>query len=162
MNFDDVYNEYIDRIYRFVNIKLGNKHEAEDVTSKIFEKVYLHIDDYCKEKGSLDTWIFTITRNEISSYYRTRKKTETVCIDNIGEIVDNSSSPEKYMEVKFKNKELLKAIEKLNENEKTAVAYKYGADLKNCDIAELMNISSSNVGVVLFRSMKKLKLLLEG
>ncbi len=39
MNFEDIYDEYIDRVYRFVNIKVGNKHDAEDITSKIFEKV---------------------------------------------------------------------------------------------------------------------------
>ena len=161
MNFDDIYDKYIERVYRFVNIKLGNKHDAEDVVSKVFEKVYFSLEGYCEEKGSLETWIFTITRNEIASYYRA-KKIQTVCIDNVGEIVDNHNSPEKHIERQFENKKLVKAIESLNDNEKTAVAYKYGAGLKNHEIADLMKISSSNVGVVLFRSMKKLKLLLEG
>lgn len=161
MKFDDIYEGYIERVYRFVNIKLGNKHDAEDVTSKVFEKIYFNLKDYCEEKGSIETWIFTITRNEIASYYRARKM-QTVCIDNVGEIVDNHNSPEKHMVKQFENEKLLKAVESLNENEKTAVAYKYGAGLKNNEIADMMNISSSNVGVVLFRSMKKLKLLLEG
>lgn len=161
MNFEDIYDEYIDRVYRFVNIKVGNKHDAEDITSKIFEKVYLNIEAYCKDKGSLDTWVFTITRNEISSYYRARK-VQTVCLDSVGEIVDNHDSPEKHIENKFESSKLKDAVDSLNENEKTAAAYKYGLGLKNNEIADLMNISSSNVGVVLFRSMKKLKLLLEG
>lgn len=161
MNFNDVYDIYIDRVYRFVNIKLGNKQDAEDVTSKIFEKIYLNLESYNEEKGNLDTWVFAITRNEIASHYRA-KKVQTVCIDSVGEIIDSNHSPHKAAEIKFENKKLLEAVESLNENEKTAVAYKYGAGLKNTEIAELMGISSSNVGVVLFRSMKKLKLLLEG
>lgn len=52
---------------------------------------------------------------------------------------------------------LKKAIEKLNEREKQIISYKFGAELNNKDIAELMNLSQSNVSVIVYRTIKKLR-----
>lgn len=138
-----------------------NRMDAEDITIKIFENVYRKLDTYSSEKGSLDLWIFTIARNEISSFYRT-KKVQLVSMDCILEVYDNTNSPEEILDKSFKNEKLYSAIKNLNENERFAISCKYGAGLANKEIAELMGISSSNVGVVLFRSIKKLKKELEG
>lgn len=49
------------------------------------------------------------------------------------------------------------ALDTLSAKERNIVALKFGADLKNTEIASLTGISESNVGVILYRSMKKLK-----
>lgn len=161
MSFDDIYEKYFDRVYRFVNVRVMNHMDSEDITVKIFEKIYRSLDTYSPEKGSLDVWIFTIARNEVTSFFRT-KKIQVVSMECISEINDSTSSPENIMETNIKNERLYNAIGNLNDNERFAVSCKYGAGLTNIEIAELMDISSSNVGVVLFRSMKKLKKELEG
>ncbi|MNI21296.1 RNA polymerase sigma factor SigX [compost metagenome] len=56
---------------------------------------------------------------------------------------------------------LTKALQTLKTKERHIVALKFGAGLKNVEIAQLVNISESNVGVMLYRVMKKLKLELE-
>ncbi|MNJ03230.1 RNA polymerase sigma factor SigX [compost metagenome] len=52
-------------------------------------------------------------------------------------------------------------MQALKTKERHIVALKFGAGLKNVEIAQLLDISESNVGVMLFRVMKKLKLELE-
>ncbi len=156
MNFDEIYEKYFVRVYRFVRMKTMNDEQAEDITAKVFESIYRNISRYSEEKGNMDTWIFSITRNEIATFYR-NNKVQTVCIDSVGEVVDTSENPEQILDRKIKNKELVESIYKLNENERIAVGLKYGSGLKNKDIGEIMGISASNVGVILFRSMKKLK-----
>jgi len=52
-------------------------------------------------------------------------------------------------------------LAKLSDKERNIIALKYAAELKNTDIAEIMGISDSNVGVILFRSLKKLRKELE-
>ncbi|MNF04875.1 RNA polymerase sigma factor SigX [compost metagenome] len=49
------------------------------------------------------------------------------------------------------------ALDALSAKERNIVALKFGADLKNTEIASLTGMSESNVGVILYRSMKKLK-----
>lgn len=161
MNFDQIYEEYFNRIYKFINVRVMNSEDAEDITVKVFENIYRKMDSYSVEKGSLDLWIFTIARNEIATFFR-GKKVQLVNIENISEVGDISTSPEHILEESIKNKRLMEAIKKLNDNEKFIVSCRYGGNLSNKEIGELMGISSSNVGVVLFRSMKKLKKELEG
>lgn len=106
-----------------------NDMDSEDITVEVFEKVYKNIEKYSSDKASLDTWIFTIARNELASFYR-KKKIKTVAIDSIAELKDEAETPELALENKFKNKKLIDAINKLNENERRVVSYKYGAGLK--------------------------------
>lgn len=156
MNFDEIYEKYFGRVYKFIRVKTLNSEESEDIAVKVFENVYRNIDRFCEEKGSMDVWIFSIARNEINSYYRS-KNIQAISMDSIGEISDNSNSPEDILNKKIENKRLQQALEILNENERFVISCKYAAGLKNKEIGKLMGISSSNVGVVLFRSMKKLK-----
>ncbi|KIE44613.1 RNA polymerase sigma factor, sigma-70 family protein [Clostridium argentinense CDC 2741] len=59
------------------------------------------------------------------------------------------------------NNKLSKALNTLNTRERNIVALKFGANLKNKEIAEIVGITESNVGVILYRTMKKLKKKLE-
>ena len=78
-------------------------------------------------------------------------------MDATGPLVDTDQSPEKIVEMADINSDLKLALAKLSDKERTIIAYKYGADMKNTDIGYLLGISSTNVGVVLFRALKKLK-----
>jgi len=129
---------------------------AEDITSIVFEKVSRNLDSFNPDKSSLETWLYTIARNEISSFYR-KKQVSTVSIDQAYNVYDESNTPETNMDISSQNRTLHDALTSLNDNERTIIACKYGLDLKNTEIAELLGISTSNVGVVLFRSLKKLK-----
>lgn len=155
MSFEEIYESYFSSVYKFVKMKTRNNMNSEDITVNIFENIYKNLESYSCEKGSLDVWIFAIARNEIISFYR-KNKIQTVSMDNIAEASDISMAPEVVIDSKVNNKELVEAIDTLNENERQVITYKYGAGLKNTEIAKLMEISSSNVGVVLFRSIKKL------
>lgn len=70
-------------------------------------------------------------------------------------------SSEKYVDDDLEKEEesayLRKAISKLTERERLIIGYKFGAELSNTDIGELMNLTSSNVGVILHRSINKLR-----
>lgn len=61
------------------------------------------------------------------------------------------------MELEEEKIELRKSIGKLPDREKTIIALKYGAELSNGEIAEIMGISTTNTGVILYRCLKKIK-----
>ena len=59
--------------------------------------------------------------------------------------------------IKEERRALLNAIEKLKEREREVIELKYFADCSNVEIAEILNLTPSNVGIILFRALKKLK-----
>lgn len=156
MNFEDIFEKYFDKVYKFINMKTLNHMDAEDIALLVFEKVHANLDTYSSSKSSFETWLSSIVRNEIASFYR-KKQVQTVSMDATGPLVDTCQSPEKIVEMADINSDLKLALAKLSDKERTIIAYKYGADMKNTDIGDLLGISSANVGVVLFRALKKLK-----
>ena len=77
-------------------------------------------------------------------------------------MMSEESGPEQMMFQAEETKMLLGMIKNLKEKERNIIAYKFGANLKNKEIAELLEIGEKNVSVILYRTLKKLKLKLEG
>lgn len=56
---------------------------------------------------------------------------------------------------------MFQAMAKLRDKERNIIAMKFAAGLKNSEIAELMGVSESNIGVVVYRIINKLRKYLE-
>ena len=98
MNFEDIFEKYFDKVYKFINMKTLNHMDAEDIALLVFEKVHANLDTYSSSKSSFETWLFSIVRNEIASFYR-KKQVQTVSMDATGPVVDTDQSPEKIVEM---------------------------------------------------------------
>lgn len=70
---EDIYLAYHDKVSAYIRGKVENHHDAEDLVSQVFEKVYGKLNTFDETKASLSTWIYTITRNVVTDYYRTRR-----------------------------------------------------------------------------------------
>lgn len=154
--FTYIFETYYKRVFNFIYYRVNCRYTAEDLTSQIFEKVMLKFDTYSESK-SFEVWLFTIARNVVNDYFRSLKRHNFLSIDAIKELISKERTPEDIVEIAETNGKLLKALNVLNERERGIVALKFGADLKNVEIAEVLDLTESNVGVILFRTMKKLK-----
>ncbi len=158
--FTYIFETYYKRVFNFIYYRVNCHHTAEDLASQVFEKIMLKINTYSKNK-SFEVWLFTIARNTVNDYFRSSKKYKFFSIDTIKELVSKKKNPEDIVEIAETNDKLSKALNILNEREKNIVALKFGADLKNVEVSEILNLTESNVGVILYRTMKKLKKELE-
>ena len=68
-----IYEEYHPKVHAYVRGKIQDPHEAEDLVSAVFLKVVQKLDSYDPAKASLSTWIYTITRNTVTDYFRTHR-----------------------------------------------------------------------------------------
>lgn len=159
--FTHIFNLYYKRVYNYTYYRVNNREHAEDLTSIIFEKVLSKIWTYSKSKANFEVWLFTIAKNTINDFFRKQKRRKIVSLDSIFNMVSKEKGPEDIVVNKEVNNELGEALGTLSIEERNILAYKFGADLKNKEIAQILNISESNVGVKLHRIMKKLKSNLE-
>jgi RNA polymerase sigma-70 factor (TIGR02952 family) len=160
-DFTYIFKTYYKRIYNYIYYRVNCHYTAEDLTSRVFEKVMLKIDTYSESKSPFEVWLFSIARNLIRDYFRSFKKYKFLSIDTIKELVSKKKTPEDIVEISETNDELLKALNILDTRERNIIALKFGAELKNKEIAEILDLTESNVGVILYRTMKKLKKELE-
>ena len=160
-SFTRIFNLYYKRVYNYTYYRVNSQEVAEDLTSQIFEKIMCKMDTYIKEKAKFEIWLFAIARNTINDYFRKQKKHKLISLDSILDLVSKDRGPEDLIINKETNNKLLKALNVLEGKERNIIAYKFGANLKNTEIAKILDISESNVGVKLHRIMKKLKTELE-
>lgn len=73
MDFESIFDQYFNKIYKFIRIKTLNSMYSEDIASIVFEKVNRNIESFDPNKSSFETWLYTIARNEISSFYRKKR-----------------------------------------------------------------------------------------
>lgn len=156
-DFAYIFEIYYKRVYNFIYYRVNDSYTAEDLTSQTFERYMLKIDTYNGVKSTFEAWLFTIAKNIVNDHFRSLKGVKILPIDAIKDLISGKRGPED-LAVNSENKdELLRAIKVLNPNEKEIIALKFAAGIGNKDIAAILNMSDSNVGVILCRAMKKLK-----
>lgn len=159
--FTQIYDIYNNRVYKYICYRINNHYAAEDICSQVFETVISKYHTFSQEKSKFEVWLFAIVRNSVTDYFRGQKKRAHFSLDSLLDLVMPKASPEDLVIRDDNNQALFRALAKLRDKERNIIAMKYGAGLKNTEIADLMGVSESNIGVVVYRSLKKLQKALE-
>lgn len=159
--FQEIYEAYYKRVYNYISFRINNHQDTEDLVSQVFERVIQKYDTYDKKRSPLEAWLIGIARNTVTDYFRSRQRGFVLSLNLLRNFVPGSRQPEEVIVIDENNAVLIKILSKLSVKERNIVALKFAAELKNTDIADIMGISESNVGVILFRSLKKIRKELE-
>jgi RNA polymerase sigma-70 factor, ECF subfamily len=134
--------------------RLGNAELAEEITSRVFLTVVRHFADV---RGSSAGWLWTVVRSELTNHYRARQRTTNSDAGGIS----TDKSPQEQMESDELQRQLYFALQQISENEQQIIYLKFFQDMPNHEIAEAAGLSASNVGVIVFRALKRLRHLME-
>lgn len=159
--FVELYNTYFSRVYNYVHYRVSDFHDANDLTSQIFTKLFTKFKYYRPEKASFAVWIFSIARNTLTDFYRSRERASYASLDETAEFADMGSSLDDYVASKEIQRHLHGALAALGEREREIIAMKFWSGCTNREIAKMTGISESNTGVILYRSMRRLRQILE-
>jgi len=157
--FGKLYDFYFPKIYAFVVSKVGNKDDAEDLVSEIFMKVLANIGSFEWRGIPFTSWIFRIARNDLNTYYVHHAKKKTVDIDEVYGVSDDEekTSPHKKAAKNELAEKVKKVMSELPEKEMTVVQLKFFGELNNREIVHVTGLSESNVAVILYRTLRKIK-----
>jgi RNA polymerase sigma factor (sigma-70 family) len=155
--FTAFYNDFLPRVFRYFSYKITDIHQAEDLTSIVFEKALTKFESYRSEKASLATWIFTIARNTLFDHFRSSSQQKNMPLDEVTVDPEDDETPEQSFLEKEESRMLRKCILKLSTKEQEIISLKFGADMNNRQIARTLGLSDSNVGIILYRAVRKLR-----
>ena len=68
-----LYREYYPKASAYVHSKTINYHDAEELVSAVFLKAVQKLESYAPQKAALSTWLYTITRNSLTDFFRTHR-----------------------------------------------------------------------------------------
>lgn len=153
---EKIYRDYHSKVCGYIQSRVNSVQDAEDIAADVFLKVFEKLESFDESKASLSTWIYTITRNTLTDYFRTRK-----VFDEIQELSEDDASTEDDV-CKAEMLELLtKALEALDERERDIVVFRYYFNKRLKDIAAQMGISYAYVRVLHNRALQNLRIFFE-
>lgn len=156
--FNELYDYYFPRVYNFLFARLKDTTSTDDVISEVFIKVFNNLSKYNGQRGSFSTWLFRIAINQSTDYLRKiQNRKENTWEDFFDPAIPYHEEPEAKLLINERKQELLKAMENLKERDRYILELKYWSDLSNKEIADIMDISPANVGIILFRAIGSLK-----
>ena len=160
-HFKILYQRYYQTIVNFLCQKIRDREMAEELAQETFLKAYKGLDGF-KGKSSFKNWLYTIARNKFVDYLRKKQRNPRHApIDELSknEIIDISDEGIINPETDFLNKEQLavvnKLIDKLNEEEKTAISL-VSERFSYKEISEILGSSTGRVGSLISEARKKL------
>ena len=144
MDFDQIYNEYFDRIYYKILSTVKNAEDAEDIAQEVFISVYKNLKGF-REESNIYTWIYRIAINKTDDFFR-KKKLNLELNDEILSVESNEDFnipillEEKLKELPFQEREIvvLKDI--------------YGYKLR--EIADMKGMNISTVKTIYYKAIK--------
>lgn len=150
MAFNVLYKRHKSRVYSYLNKRLHDKSQLEDLYQRVFVKFHKSRHLY-KENYEVLPWLYTITRSELLDFLKMRKI-------EILEFDERSFSiePESDFMIDLQNES------NLSEREKVAIKNRYLNDKDFDEISNLLSTSQSNTRKIISRGLKKLKLKYKG
>jgi len=153
--FQQFYQENLGLIYRFVHSQVGNREEAEDLTSQIFLNVVSNI-DHERSRLSTKKWLYLIARSIIADYWRARSRLPKKSLDELleagwegpaeVEVIASSSGAEARVE---------RLLQALPEKYREVLKCRFLLKLSLKATALQMGVSEANVKVLQFRALKR-------
>lgn len=152
----EIYSDYHDKVYGYIRSRVLNTDLSEDLTSEVFLKIYEKLDTFDREKASVSTWVFTITRNTLIDYYRVRKVNEEIPETMAGgSLVEDEVIEHEMLD------ELASALEKLDERCRDIIILHYYSRMTLKEIAVKLSISYAYVKVLHNKALETLKKYME-
>lgn len=162
MEFAELYERSFARIYNYVRYRVRLAAEADDVTGRIFEAALGRFGQFDPSRGTAEAWLFGIARNALADWGRGRGRRAELPLEAAAEREDSGPRPEAAAEGAERREKLLDAVAGLDERSKDIVALKFSSGLNNREIAAMTGLSESNVGIIIYRAIKKMQASLEG
>ncbi len=153
--FQTFYQENLGQIYRFVYSKVGNREEAEDLTSQIFVKAVRGVDT---ERGvlSIQKWLFQVARTTIADYWRSFYRISVSSLEELLEAGWEGPASEEQAEFNANPAERVQRIlQALPEHYREVLHCRFLLNLSIRDTALKMGLSEANIKVLQFRALKR-------
>ncbi|MCL4459444.1 MAG: sigma-70 family RNA polymerase sigma factor [Chloroflexi bacterium] len=159
--FGQLYDLYVDRVYRHVYYRLGDRSEAEDLTEEVFLRAWQSIERYRPQGVPFVAWLFKIAQNLVVDRYRhKRPKGEVLETETIE--TDVWADPVVIAEQHLTQQTLRQAVLRLKPEQQQVIMLRFLDGLEYPEVAAILGKSEGAVRIAQFRALQALRHILEG
>jgi RNA polymerase sigma-70 factor, ECF subfamily len=151
--FERLYDEHAQGLFAFLVYRTGDRALAEDVLADTFERVLRVRSRFDRRRGSAKNWLYTIALNRLRDHHR-RAAAEQRALERAGPREEQTGDAERAV---GQRDAVSRGLEALSEEEREAVALRFGADLTLPEMADLTGEPLTTVEGRLYRALRKLR-----
>jgi len=151
--FGQLYLDHLDAIYRYIYFRVGDAHEAEDLTEQVFLKAWEALPGYRQRGNPFASWIYRIAHNLVIDHHRQRKPVETMPSDDQP---DQTSEPLASLEGVIAAEEveaLSRAIRQLPDEQQQVVILRFIEGLRHAEVARIIGKSEGACRMIEHRAL---------
>jgi RNA polymerase sigma factor (sigma-70 family) len=157
-DFSRLFDEHAEALFAYVAYRSGDRSMAEDVVGAAFERAYKARRRFNRRRGSERAWLYAIARNLMLDEIR-RRDAERRAVERERSGARHSVGGIEAVEAQH---DVQTALAALSEEEREAIALRFGADLTVPEIAEMTKLPLTTVEGRVYRALGKMRDHLEG
>ena len=150
--FAQLYDAYLERVYRYVYFRVSDDQTAEDLASQVFLKAWEGLDRYQMKGSPFVAWLYTIAHNLVIDHYRTHK--DSVALEEITPLASEDESLDEQVGVVFDLQAMREALQFLNEEQQQVLILRFIAELPTENIAKVMGKREGAIRALQMRALQ--------
>ncbi|MGI5915576.1 MAG: sigma-70 family RNA polymerase sigma factor [Anaerolineae bacterium] len=155
--FGEIYERYVDRIYTYIYHRVGNAHDAEDLTSRTFYRALSHLPSYQDKGIPFSAWLYRIAHNLLANWHRDRSRQPVVALDEVVTRSPASEHPEWMAELQDDTRLLREVIRELDPSRQELLVLKFTEGLSNAEIGKIMGRSEGAIKSLYHRTLLQMR-----
>jgi RNA polymerase sigma-70 factor, ECF subfamily len=156
--FASLYRAHLRDVYSYAYYRVGNHHDAEDLTEQTFLQAYRHFERAQRESDGrpLRPWLIRIAHNLAANYYRDRSRRPQTPIDDAG-VLSSPHTTEALVEDRQDLKRILDGVQELPDDRREALIMRFALGMDNREIARALGRTDGATKVLLHRAIRQLE-----
>jgi RNA polymerase sigma-70 factor (ECF subfamily) len=156
--FTELYRAHLRDVYSYAYYRVGNHHDAEDLTEQTFLQAYRHFERAQEESDGrpLRPWLIRIAHNLAANLYRDRSRRPQTSIDDTT-MLSAVHTTEDLVEGRDELARIIEGIHQLPDERREALIMRFALGMDNREIARAMGKTDGATKVLLHRAIKQLE-----
>ena len=157
-DFSELYKAHLRDVYSYSYYRVGNHHDAEDLTEQTFLQAYRHFDRALRESQGrpLRPWLIRIVHNLAANYFRDRSRRPQTQLEDAAVISDPHETAE-LVEGREELEAVLTGVSELPDERREALIMRFALGMDNREIARALGRSDGATKVLIHRAIKQLQ-----
>jgi RNA polymerase sigma-70 factor (ECF subfamily) len=157
-DFSDLYRAHLKDVYSYAYYRVGNHHDAEDLTEQTFLQAYRHFERAVSESDGrpLRPWLIRIAHNLAANLYRDRSRKPQTPIED-SDSLRTTHTTEDLVEGRDELARILEGVRELPDDRREALIMRFALGMDNREIARAMGKTDGATKVLLHRAIKQLE-----
>ena len=157
-DFDALYRSHLRDVYSYAYYRVGNHHDAEDLTTQTFIQAYRHFERAQRESNGrpLRPWLIRIAHNLAANHFRDRSRKPQTSMDDTSSLTALHTT-EDLVEGRDELKRILEGVQQLPGDRREALIMRFALGMDNREIARALGRTDGATKVLLHRAVKQLE-----